>query len=190
MKYEGIKMKKINVTILLIIICTIINPIYAQETSSSSIYDRDYSIWLDAGLAKCHFGPTIYSNLTVSKNDDLLSLRYLNASEFRWGNDAAIDHPDLEMYEIGLLYGRELRKKAVVFTIEGGIGYIHGIDRGSLIQGNEYTKEKISNICIPIESRIRLELCRYIGIGVFFIGNINAKKSFSGGGLDIQIGCF
>lgn len=183
-------MKNIGLVLLSIMICMAISPVYSQETGSSSNYDREYSFWADAGVAKSYFGPTFYSNLTVSRNDDLLSLRYMSASEFRWATDDVLDHPDLEMYEAGILYGREFRKKAMVFTIEGGIGYIHGIDRGSLIQGNEYTKEKISNICIPIESRIRLELCRYFGIGVLFIGNVNAKKSFWGGGFDIQIGCF
>lgn len=183
-------MKNIRIVLLSIMICAVMNPVYGQEAGSSSNYDREYSFWADAGVAKSYFGPTFYSNLTVSKNDDLLSLRHMRSRELVIGSDPVFDYPDLEMYEIGILYGREFRKKAMVFTIEGGIGYINGIDRGRLISGHEYTKEKISHVCIPLESRIRFELCRYFGIGGFIIGNVNAKKSFWGGGFDIQIGCF
>jgi hypothetical protein len=158
---------------------------------SGELYPNDNTItyWVRLGIGKSYFGPTLGGNLSYAPTSSVFTLRYFKADEIRFnpgGYD--YDEPALNIKELGLLYGRSSRKESLVLIISGGIGYLNGIDRGREIRPGEFEKVEISTIGFAIEAEFRIELKEYVGIGGSFFGNLNSRKSFMGGMVNIHVG--
>jgi hypothetical protein len=147
--------------------------------------------WLNAGIGKCYFGPTIKLGISYEYNQNIFSIRYLNAFEFQFSAGGYIfEDPPLKFYEIAALYGYPYRIHNMTIGFLAGIGYINGTDRGTLIQNKLYERIKISQLSIPIETYFKIEPLKYFSIGITGFGNFNTKKSSIGGMLEISMGNF
>jgi hypothetical protein len=146
--------------------------------------------WFSIGLGKCYFGPTGYYSLSFAYNENICTVRYLTADEFKLNfGGASYDNPMLSIKEKGMLYGRSYRKENLFLSLSGGIGYISGIDRGKKIAEKVYERVNISTYGIPFEAKFRFDI-GFVGIGGAWFGNINRQKFLSGGLLEISIGVF
>lgn len=143
--------------------------------------------WLNAGIGKCYFGPTLKIGMSYEYNQNIFSFRYLKADEFQF---SAGGDPPLKFYEIAVLYGYPYRVHNMTISLLAGIGYINGIERGMLIQNKLYESIKISQLSIPIETYFKIEPFKYFSLGITGFGNINSKRSFFGAMLEISMGNF
>jgi photosystem II stability/assembly factor-like uncharacterized protein len=143
--------------------------------------------WIILGVGSSHFGPALYMNFSYSYKNNIFTMRYLKADEFRFNVEGHYDQPALSCKEFGILYGRSYRKNNIILSLSAGVGYIKGIDRGKHIEYKEYEKVDISTFGMPFEAGFRFEF-GFFGIGGSWYGNLNSKKSFSGGLFEISIG--
>jgi len=144
--------------------------------------------WLNLGLGKSHFGPTLNTSMSYGFNKNLLILRYLSADEFRFNVEGHYDEPALRVREIGLLYGKYILEKGVRLSLSAGVSYVHGVDRGNHLQFKEYERVNISAFGIPAELNVQAEISRYFGFGFTAFGNFNNQKSFYGGSIKLIFG--
>jgi hypothetical protein len=155
-----------------------------------TIEEPNFGGWISLGIGKCYLGLTSYYSFSFAYNANILTVRYLRADEVRFnlgGYD--FDDPPMSIKEKGILYGRSYRKKYLVLSLSGGIGFIDGIDRGKKIREKEYEKVNISTYGVPFEAKFRIEI-GFIGFGCTWFGNINNYKFLSGGLLEIYFGKF
>lgn len=178
---------------LYIIICFsffLLCNIYAQEYNSES-EDQKFCYWISLGIGRSYFGPTLESSVSFAYKKNIFTIRYLKADEFRFNPGGAdYDEPPLSFKEISMLFGRDYREKFVVLSLSAGIGYLRGIDRGRLIEYNNYEKINIASLGFSFEIKFRIEITDNIGIGGGWFGNLNSKKILSGGILELSLGKF
>jgi hypothetical protein len=180
----------IKLSVVIYYIFMIIGTLFAGGKISNN-NEQKSSGWLSFGIGQCYFGPTFNTSFSYSYKKNIFTIRYLKASEFRFDPGGTnYDDPALSLKEIGVLYGRSSRNKQLLFSILAGIGLVNGIDRGKQIEYNKYEKINISTFGIPLEAKFRIELSRYVGIGGSCFGNINTKKTFFGGMLELYLGKF
>ena len=159
----------------------------ADSVSKKNIENSSY--WISFGLGKNYFGPAINFGISYSFNNNVFTVKYLKANEFTFsagGYDS--DEPLLKLEEVGALYGRTYREGNILLSLSGGISYIYGINRGKQMQPKEFEKIKISTIGIPFETSFRIEFNYFLGIGASCFGNLNNKKTYLGGMLNIYLG--
>lgn len=172
----------------------VVNDKYLSDMATDEDFVTDQTItkyWLNAGIGKCYFGPTIKLGISYEYNQNIFSFRYLKADEFQFSTGGYhFEEPPLKFYEIAALYGYPYRIHNMTIGFLAGIGYINGTDRGSLIQNKLYVNIKISQLSIPIETYFKIEPFKYVSLGITGFGNINAKRSFFGGMIDLSIGNF
>ena len=163
----------------------------AQENYAGTADADDIGYWLGLGIGANYFGPTFHASISVSRCDNIFTLRYLKAEEFRFnpgGGD--YDSPALSMKEIGILYGRSLRKKYLTFSLSAGISTVSGTNRGKHIIYKQYEPQSMATFGVPFEAEFKIELSNSLAIGGAFFGDLNTKKSFTGGMAKISIGKF
>lgn len=182
-KYEEIKS-----------IVVVENDKYLSNMATDEVFVSNHTItkyWLNAGIGKCYFGPTIKLGISYEYNQNIFSFRYLKADEFRFSTGGYnFEEPPLKFYEIAVLYGYPYRIHNMTIGFLAGIGYINGIERGTLIQNRLYESIKISQLSLPIEAYLKIEPLKYFSLGITGFGNINAKRSFFGGMIELSIGNF
>jgi hypothetical protein len=166
-------------------------PFHLQAGENDSTMDTFHLAgWVSAGLGGCYFGATGYASLSFAVDRNIFSVRYIGAGEINFNPGGAnYDRPQLNVGEMGILYGRSYRQDFVLMSFSGGVGYISGVDRGKKITEKVYERVEISAIGIPFEAKIRFELA-FVGIGFTWFGNINSQKIVSGGLLEISLGVF
>jgi hypothetical protein len=147
--------------------------------------------WLNLGIGKCYFGPTLKLGISYEYNQNIFSFRYLKADEFRFSAGGYnFDDPPLKFYEIAVLYGYPYRIHNMTIGLLAGIGYLNGIERGTLIQNRLYEGVEISQLSLPLELYFRIEPLKYLSLGITGFGNINTKRSFFGAMIELSIGNF
>ena len=70
-----------------------------------------------------------------------------------------------------------------------GVGFMDGIYRGRKLVEDVYERKEISTYVIPFEAKFMFEI-GFIGLGGSWFGNLNSKKSISGGMVELSIGVF
>lgn len=169
---------------LIIIACFIFfNNLFAKEINKDNY-------WASVGIGNSYFGPLLSSSISYSSSNTVYSLEFNCAEEFvgLGSSTGSSDDPGRRMKEICFLYGRDYQLRNFQCSISGGVGYIYGIDRGSLIRERSFEKIKVSTLCLPIEAKFRFGFFNFLGLGGSFWGNINNRKSFIGGSFDISVG--
>ena len=164
----------------------------AQENGANDSEPEDSGVWLGLGIGANHFGPTLYASGSFLYDKHILTVRYLKADEahISFGEAYDFDDPPLSIREIGILYGRSLRKQNAVLSLSGGIGILDGQSRGKWIAYKEYEKISMAGIGMSFEAEVRFEFMNALGISGSFFGNLNNKKTFTGGMVKISIGKF
>jgi hypothetical protein len=163
-------------------------PSQAQDdTKDTPVYHKAY--WATLGIGSSRFGPCIFFSLSHANKSNLFTLWYLTADEFRFNVEGHYDEPAQRLREVGFLYGRPYRKQALVLSLSAGLGYVSAVDRGKLIARNDYERVNISTLALPFEATFRFEF-GFIGIGGSWYGNINPKRSNSGGVFQLSLGVF
>lgn len=182
-KYEEIKS-----------IVAFVNDKYLSSMATDEILVNNYittKYWLNAGIGKCYFGPTLKLGISYEYNQNIFSFRYLKADEFRFSAGGYnFDEPPLKFYEIAVLYGYPYRTHNMTIGFLAGIGYLNGIERGTHIQSRLYESIEISQLSLPLEIYFKIEPLKYFSLGITGFGNINTKRSFSGAMIEITIGNF
>lgn len=148
--------------------------VFAQELITSP----NPQGYITIGLGSGYFGPTFYSGITYTSDNNIFELRYLKGDEFQFNVEGNIYKPSLKIKEYGILYGRTYNKGILELSLSAGVGYVDGVDRGRLIQYKDYEESKISTIGIPFEARFRFDFS-FIGLGGAWYGNINHEKNLS-----------
>ncbi len=141
------------------------------------------------GIGTGYFGPTSYYGISNIRNSNLIAFRYLNGDEFQFNVAGSGKTPSKGFNELAFLYGRTLRKDLLELSLMGGISFVEGIDRGSLLQDRSYRTVDISTIGFPFESRFRFDF-GLVNIGGSWYGNLNHQKSYSGAMLELSIKLF
>lgn len=175
-----------------IIVCCNLLPwnSYSQGQITKDNSSLNSSYWLCLGIGKSYFGPTFNFGFSYSFDGNILAVRYLKGDEFRYNIEGQYDDPQLRFKEFGVLYGRLFRKDYVALSVSLGLGFMDGVDRGEQITYRKYEQISISTFSIPMEAKFRSELSNHLGIGVSYFGNLNVKRSLSGGMLDFYVGVF
>jgi hypothetical protein len=160
------------------------------DFSDNKLYSSAY--WASFSIGKNYFGPTIGGNFNYAFESNIISVRILKAEEFQisFGESYDYNEPKLSMKEVAILYGKSYRKEFLTLSAAGGIAFMNATDRGNKIEEKIYEKVFISTIGFPFEVKFRFEFAQTIGIGGTWFGNLNGKKSFTGGMLEISIGNF
>jgi hypothetical protein len=160
----------------------------AQDNNAdASVYREAY--WATFGIGTSRSGPCIFFSLSYANKSNLFTLRYLTADEFRFNVAGRYDEPAQRLREVGFLYGRPYRNQALVLSLSAGLGYVEAVDRGRMISFNDYERVDISTLCLPFEATFRFEVGLF-GIGGSWYGNVNPKRSNSGGVLQLSLGVF
>jgi len=158
-----------------------------DDTKNTDVHQTAY--WITLGVGSSHFGPCLYFSLSYAHKNNIFTVRYLKADEFRFNVEGHYDQPGLTLKELGILYGRSYRKSALVLSLSAGIGYVKGVDRGDHIQYKDYERVDISTFGVPFEATFRFEL-GIVGIGGSWYGNVNPERINSGGIVQLSIGVF
>ena len=160
------------------------------DFSDNKFYSSAY--WASFCFGTTNFGPTLGGNVNYAFENNIFSIRYLKADEvhFNIGGPFEYDRPELRLIEIGILFAKSYRKEFLTLSAAGGIAFMNATDRGNKIEEKKYEKISISTIGFPFEVKFRFEFGQTIGIGGTWFGNLNGKKSFTGGMLEISIGNF
>ena len=98
------------------------------------------------------------------------------------------DEPPLNLKEVGILYGRCFKKDIITLFASGGIGFIEGVDRGEKITEKIFQKVKLSSFGLAIKVAFRIDITRFLGLGISFVSNINTQKNLYSGVFQIYIG--
>ena len=183
--------KKI-LSLAIITLCLFAVPLSANDSTENKLNDTraQPGIYASFGLGGNHFGVTLGAGLSYVHNNNIFSLRYLSADEFRFNVDGVYDEPARTMNEIGLLYGRYMFKSNGQLSIAAGLGLFNGIDRGEQIDFHDYQKLDINTLGLAIEGRFLLIFTRYSAAGFAVFGNVNPKKTFIGAMIEIHLGYF
>lgn len=186
-----------KIYLLCILIFTSINIAVAQTDSTDRLDFSDnkfYSsaYWASFCIGGNYFGPTIGWNINYAFEDNILSIHFLKADEIQFSVEGTYNFydPQLSYKETALLYGKSYRKEFLTLSAAGGIAFMNATDRGNKIDEKKYKKITISTIGFPFEVKFRFEFGQTIGIGGTWFGNLNGKKSFTGGMLELSIGNF
>ena len=182
---ENIIYKIFIVSILISSLLTL--KLQAEEKGKT---DSTYHVggWLNMGIGMSYFGPTGCYNFSFAYNDNIFTIRWLDADESRFSFVEGVkEFPRLSMKEKGILFGRSYRKEFIFMSISGGIGYVTWQDRGRKITEYQYEPINITTYGIPFEARFRFNI-GFLGIGGAWFGNINNHKILSGGLLELSIG--
>jgi hypothetical protein len=185
---------KVNIIYKIFIITILVSLLFTLKLQSEGKgnIDSTYHVggWFTMGIGMCRFGPTGYLNFSFAYNDNIFTIRWLDADESRFSFVEGVkDFPRLSMKEKGILYGRSYREEFLFMSISGGIGFISWIDRGKKITEYKYETIDISTYGIPFEARFRFDI-GFLGIGGAWFGNINSQKFLSGGIIELSIGVF
>lgn len=146
--------------------------------------------WLTAGIGKTYFGLTYGLKFSYAFSANVITLRYLSASELVFNVDGRYNEPKLEMREVALLFGKSIKDDVLVISLHAGIGYINAVDRKTIIFEEKYERINISKVGIALEANIRMELTSNLGLGISCFGNINNTKTYLGGMIEIHFGDF
>lgn len=139
------------------------------------------------GIGSGYFGPSLYFGLSYISNNNLFTIRYWKADEFRFNVEGHYDEPALNCKEIGFLYGRTYQKKYLILSLSAGLAYLDGIDRGTLLSIKQYEQVAISTIGVPFEAKFRFRL-GFISLGGSWYGDLNTKRSTSGVLFELSFG--
>jgi len=171
-----------------------VNDKYLSNLTDDEVFIDNNTItkyWLNFGIGKCYFGPTLKFGISYEYNQNIFSFRYLKADEFRFSAGGYnFDEPPLKFYEIAVLYGYPYRTHNMTIGFLAGIGYLNGIERGTHIQNRLYESIEISQLSLPLEIYFKIEPLKYFSLGVTGFGNINTKRSFFGAMIELSIGNF
>ena len=146
--------------------------------------------WATAGVGACHFGTATNVSVSYGFDNNIVTARYIRTEEFLFSASDPIEvDPEMSFKEIGVLYGRAFKKEFLVLSMAAGVSSLSGVDRGKQIDYRRNERIDISGIGMPFEAKFRFEL-GVIGIGGSWFGNLNGKRSFSGGLIEIHFGVF
>ena len=159
--------------------------VYSQSKNENEKALQGNYFSIGAGLGKCYFGPTLSGEAAYGFGGNLLTVRFLQASEFNIGAENVFDKPEINFTEIGFLFGRQFKQNKLSLIICGGISYVKGIDRGKFIKEKEYDEIAISTIGFPAEVKVKIELSDYMGIGGVCFADFNKNKNLIGGLLEL-----
>ena len=145
--------------------------------------------WFSLGLGSGYFGPVLACGVSFAYDNNVLCLRYLKADELQFNVEGHDDEPSLALKEIDLLYGRTFTNKPLTLNISAGLGYVSAVDRGRLIQYQDFQRVEISTLGVPFDAGFRFEF-GVVAIGGSWYGNINAKRSTYGAMVQVHFGMF
>lgn len=190
--YPGGNTLRLSKSVLLICFLLVaLTNLHAQQKDSSDYFFRNSSAWLNLGLGKSYFGPTLNFGVSYAYKNNIFSIRYLKADEFKFSAGGSnFDNPSLGLKELGFLYGLSYRNGLAFLSASAGIAYVEGTDRGKEITSKNFEPVNISTVGLPFELDCRMEFTNYIGLGFSFYGDINSEKNYYGGMIKIIFGKF
>jgi hypothetical protein len=140
----------------------------------SQTLTRDPAVWVQGGLgvSSANLGGIIAASAV--KGPHLVSARASFVAE-------SLDGGDDEAFDIGLLYGRQLRSGGVFRpSAAAGVAYIkcEGCDEG----------RNAATVGLAVSVEAALWPTRIAGVGIHGFGNLNSVASFAGVALTIHVG--
>ncbi len=135
-------------------------------------------------------------SLSYNREEKVCSLRLASISEFQLGIFQPLKIPSENIWDIGVLLGKNEKIKYGFLCFSVGVSVIGGIKRGKLLYkktsiwgGKEYyEKIEFMNIGIPVEFQIFFTPSKFAGLGIYGFGNFNPEGSFLGLSLSFIIG--
>jgi hypothetical protein len=177
-KYFGL------ICLVVLIFCRGGSILYAQSAAGHA---KNNCYWVNfgfggsrvhGGLGDSDGGISVGITMSLLKGMNLFSVRGVDSEEFKldlWGDSG----PPASVWDIGALYGLAAKASFGMASISGGVGIVGLSDN-----------EGKSSYCvgIPLESQLFWTPFSFLGLGLSGFANLNAKKSFAGVLLCLQIG--
>lgn len=165
-----------------------------HKTNVKSINRYNYRLCVGAGVSRFNhkFGeyrniPTLGANISINnKNMLLLSLHFQYSTEI----EILGPSPPESVWNLGLSFGKYIKKKQYFASISSGISILHFVQRGHIVEeqlfGDIYEKLIVYKIGIPITGQIFWTPTSFFGIGLNASININHKNTYYGSLLYFQ----
>ena len=156
------------------------------QNSNKSEYQHDWSenefLWVNLGLGFSSVGGVLGGSFGINGSyqirKSIFSLRFVHSKEM----NLIFNVQDLDSnWDLGLLYGLNLRRTFGFVSMSAGISYV-GLN---IYENSE--EMRYATVGLPIETQFFLTL-KHIGFGIYGFANINSKSSFAGGLICIQLG--
>ena len=176
--------------LLVILFYTILHFSINAQDKSNERADKCY--WLKLGLGsgiRNHMsGLSIGGNIAYQFGTNLLSIRSVFTGETQFRNFFFFNEPFESFWDIGTLYGKNIKTKYLFTSIAIGIGVIGGMRRGRYLytvygwpgETHYYEKLPFFTIGIPIEAQISWIPTSFCGMGITAFANLNRRNSFVG----------
>lgn len=176
--------------LLVMVLCVLLNnTLYAQDKIKT--IDNNY-FWMNCGIGsgikRSSAGLAYGGNISYQFGNNLTSIRLIYTAEEQWGNSLYKNEPYENFWDVGILYGRNLKDERDFISISAGIAIVGGVKRGQhwggVYNGNliiqYYEKVPFLTIGIPIQFQIVKIPTPFWGLGVTGFANVNRKNTFVG----------
>lgn len=134
--------------------------------------------WANIGLGAGTTGVSAVASVSYRFNGNLLSLRGSTT-----GGAASDDY-----WDVGLLYGRTASGSWYQTSLSAGIGLMGGRTNQDGPVSARSTETLEPTVSLPLEAQLFWRPADFWGLGLSAFANINAKQSFGGIALCLQVG--
>lgn len=170
--------------LLVMLICVLLHyNVNAQDKGNKR--DEKY-FWFNPGLGfglrgnTNTLGGTFGGNISYQFGANLISIRSVYNDEML----PLFAHPHENFWDVGILYGRNIKTENKFTSIEIGIGVTSGVKRGRKLYqyflSAWYERLYYITIGIPIECQLLWMPTSFWGMSITGFANLNRKNSFGG----------
>ena len=163
----------------------------------------DKAVWFEisAGMAgalgdkEIGFGTfNVELGMSYSKHN-IVELKFTTGQEYQmFGGKSPVN----SVSDLSVLYGLASESELGRVSAAAGLGLVWGTKRGSIMNAyystnwffgeTTYDSETYFTVGIPVELKAQLHLMKFVGIGLTLSSNINAKRPYIGGTINLQFG--
>jgi hypothetical protein len=146
--------------------------------------------YLSGGLGVGGEGVAGLLSLGIREGNHLFTVRGAQTQEF----DIFGPRPSRERSDVSVLYGRLAPSDDGFVSLSAGPGVVHRVDRGERLAGtggflSSSRHERLSDTTVGLALSAKAQYsARHVGLGLEVFGNVNAKASFAGLALTLDVG--
>jgi hypothetical protein len=192
------RVTRAEVTCAEIAVCILLSSCLCLSQPDGDLIERN-TMWVNigggVGLLSPVKGFCWKVSVSVDRNRHVFSGR---VSRFTELNSDLVEprspRPEEVETDYAVLYGRDLSSKGEYFVVSVGLSYVRSQHRGATVDeapfGLVHETISIGSIGLAIDAQMFFPLTKFNGLGVSFVGNVNATRSFGGVLIALIIGSF
>ncbi|MCL4511484.1 MAG: hypothetical protein M1470_10490 [Bacteroidetes bacterium] len=189
--------------LLFLTLFTLVGTVSSNCFAADSLDNKsqDVRVWTTFGFGFARWASdpaiTLGASLNAKLANELLTARFLYNDVFQISIFGPPSHPDENVWDIGILYGRIAKGRYGYASISGGLSLIRGVRYQS---GYAYTppygytyadiEDSFTGVGIPAEAQLFWTPTNFFGIGLYAFCDygFSGKRSFGGVMLSLQFG--